>query len=259
MIRKLSIIVSIFLVAASATTVLTSRVAMTGSGATWSYEGVTGPDQWGDLAANWAVCGTGHYQSPIDITGGISADLSGISASIQPTPLSFGLDGPTFAVPYQSGSQLTINGTGYELQQFHFHHPSEHTLNGRHFPMEAHLVLKADNSDHANAVLGVFIEAGSENAMLNQFWNTLPRYAKKSIAGTQVNVGDILPENKAYYMYEGSMTTPGCPQGVRWFVLEHPIQASQAQIDAFIADLTQGETNNRPIQPAYGRAILKGM
>ena len=257
--RRLIMLLTAGIIAAGAATVLNPPVAKTGSGATWSYQGNTGPDNWGGLASSWAVCGDGHYQSPIDISGGISASLSAVSASIQRTPLAFGLDGPTFAVEYQSGSKLTINGTSYELQQFHFHHPSEHTLNGRHFPMEAHLVLKADNSDHANAVMGVFIEAGSENPMLNQFWSHLPRSAKRPIGSTQVNVGDILPENKAYYMYEGSMTTPGCPEGVRWFVLETPVQASQAQIDAFIDDLTQGDTNNRPIQPTYGRAILKGM
>ena len=53
------------------------------------------------------------------------------------------------------------------------------------------------------------------------------------------------------------MTTPGCPQGVRWFVLSQPVEASQAQIDRFIYDFMGDETNNRPIQPPYGRVILK--
>ncbi len=257
MIRRMLLIAFIF--AASVATLLNGGTAMTGGIALWSYEGESGPDRWGALASQWGICSSGHYQSPIDIRGGIPASLPAVTENIQPTPLSFGLDGPTFAVPYGSGSTLTLNGTRYELEQFHFHHPSEHTLNGRHFPMEGHLVMKSEDSDHANAVLGVFIEAGSENAMLEQFWGILPRSAKRSLGSTQVNVGDLLPENKAYYMYEGSMTTPGCPQGVRWFVMENAVQASQAQIDRFIEDLTQGEINNRPIQPTYGRAILKGM
>ena len=232
--------------------------AFGGGVAIWSYQGNTGPEHWGDLAASWAVCGNGQYQSPIDISNGIDADLGGVSTSIKATPLAFGLDGPTFAVDYEPGSWLTLNGARYELQQFHFHHPSEHTLNGKHFPMEGHIVLKQEGVDHANAVMGVFIEAGSTNSMLGQFWNTLPRSNKKDIAGVNVNVGDLLPEDRHFYMYEGSMTTPGCPQGVRWFVLEEPVEASQAQIDTFINDLTQGEINNRPIQPLYGRAILKG-
>jgi carbonic anhydrase len=124
--------------------------------------------------------------------------------------------------------------------------------------MEAHLVLKGAGSDHSNAVLGVFIEPGKANSMLDQFWGQLPRAGKKGPDPVKVDVGELLPDNTAYYLYEGSMTTPGCPQGVRWFVIEQPVQASQAQIDRFVADLTEGGSNNRPVQPTNGRAILKG-
>jgi carbonic anhydrase len=94
--------------------------------------------------------------------------------------------------------------------------------------------------------------------MLGQFFGTLPRSAKKSTDGVSVDVGALLPERKDYFLYEGSMTTPGCPQGVRWFVMEQSVEASQAQIDLFIDDLTQGDTNNRPVQSTYGRIIIKG-
>lgn len=235
-----------------------SASAALAGGELWSYQGETGPENWGDLSPDWATCGNGQYQSPIDLKDGIEADLGGVEASIKPSKLRFGLDGPTFAVPYDKGSMLTINGTRYELQAFHFHHPSEHTVNGKHYPMEGHMVMKSVGSDHANAVLGVFIDAGSENAMLDQFWAQLPRAGKKQPEPVTVNVGDLLPKDTAHYMYEGSMTTPGCRQGVRWFVLEQPVEASQDQIDVFIEDLTEGLTNNRPIQATNARAILKG-
>jgi len=238
--------------------VMSTAAAFAGGEATWSYSGDTGPDKWGALSPSWAICGNGRYQSPIDIQDGVEAGLAPITADIKSTPLKFGLDGPTFAVPYQPGSIFTINGIRYELHAFHFHHPSEHTVNGKHYPMEAHMVLKSEGSLHSNAVMGVFIDAGKTSDMLNQFWDQLPRERGEKIKPVQVNVGDLLPVNKRYYMYEGSMTTPGCPQGVRWFVLEEPVEASQAQIDRFIQDLTEGKTNNRPIQPAYGRVILKG-
>ena len=106
--------------------------------------------------------------------------------------------------------------------------------------------------------MGIFIEEGSENAMLNQFWDQLPRHRNKQTGAVEVNVGELLPDNTEFYMYEGSMTTPACRQGVRWFVLEHPVQASNAQIKRFIDDLTEGTTNNRPVQPRNVRAILKG-
>ncbi len=237
---------------------LSTTVAFAGGEASWSYEETTGPDHWGELARNWGICAKGRYQSPIDIRKGVEANLEKISPKIKPTPLKFGFDGPTFSVSYEAGSWLMINGTSYELQQFHFHHPSEHTLNGKHYPMEAHMVLKSDGSSHNDAVMGVFIEAGKANEMLDQFWEKLPRSGKKSLKGVSVNVGDLLPNEMKYYMYEGSMTTPSCPQGVRWFVLEDAVQASQAQIDLFKKDLVQGETNNRPIQPTFGRVVLKG-
>ena len=234
-----------------------SSAALAG-GELWSYQGETGPGNWGSLSPEWATCFHGQYQSPIDLSGGIEADLGGVEANIKPSKLRFGLDGPTFAVPVDAGSMLTINGTRYELQAFHFHHPSEHTVNGRHYPMEAHMVMKSVGSDHANAVLGVFIDAGSKNAMLDQFWGQLPRAGKKKPEPVDVNIGDLLPGNTAHYMYEGSMTTPGCRQGVRWFVLEQPVEASQDQIDLFVEDLTEGLINNRPIQATNARAILKG-
>lgn len=94
--------------------------------------------------------------------------------------------------------------------------------------------------------------------MLDHFWGQLPQSRQKPVDPVQVNVGKLLPKNTAHYMYEGSMTTPGCLQRVRWFVIEQPVQASQAQIDHFIADLSEGDTNNRPVQPTYGRVTLKG-
>ncbi len=238
---------------------LLSSPSVYAGGEVWSYEGDTGPDKWGELAPAWVICSAGHYQSPINIEDGIRVELPPLSADIKSSELKFGLDGPTFAVPYDPGSALTINDTRYELKQFHFHHQSEHTVNGKHYPMEAHLVLRAEGSDHNNAVMGILIEEGSENEMLNQFWDQLPR-GRSTMDATEsvsVNVGDLLPENRAYYMYEGSMTTPGCPQGVRWYVLEQPVQASKVQIDRFIEDLTAGKTNNRPVQPSYGRWVLK--
>ncbi len=238
-------------------TIISTATAFSGGMETWSYSGDTGPDKWGELSPTWVACGIGHYQSPIDIRDALKASLPPLSADIKPTPLKFGLDGPTFAVPYQPGSWITINDGRYEVKAFHFHHPSEHTVNGKHHPMEAHMVLRREGSNHNNAVMGVFIDVGKANAMLDQFWGQLPREKKKKIEPVQVNIGDLLPAKKAYYIYEGSMTTPGCTQGVRWFVLKEPVEASQEQIDKFIEDFTEGETNNRPIQPTYGRVIVE--
>jgi hypothetical protein len=86
-----------------------SSAALAG-GELWSYQGETGPGNWGSLSPEWATCFHGQYQSPIDLSGGIEADLGGVEANIKPSKLRFGLDGPTFAVPVDAGSMLTING-----------------------------------------------------------------------------------------------------------------------------------------------------
>ena len=245
------ILVAGMLVMATATT------AIAGSEAHWSYKGRTGCANWHALAREWATC-AGQYQSPIDLRGAIPTKLGKIKAKIKATPLEFGLDGPTFAVMYRPGSWITVNGTQYELQAFHFHHKSEHTVNGRHFPLEAHIVLRSKGGDHNDAVMGVLIKIGKKNRMLDQFWNQLPRSQNKDPKPVMVNVGNLLPRNTEHFMYEGSMTTPGCAQGVRWFVFAHPVEASRAQVNRFIDDLVQGRTNNRPVQATNGRWILKG-
>jgi carbonic anhydrase len=239
-------------------TTLTTVAPLTFAGSDlWSYFGATGPENWGRISPDWAVCERGQYQSPIDLRGGyVAADLGEVDFAIKSSNLRFGLDGPTFAVPYDPGSMLTINNTQYEVQQFHFHHPSEHTVDGKHYTMEAHLVLKSVGSDHANSIMGVFIEEGKANAMLDQFWGQLPRRGAQP-ERVSVNVGDLLPDDTRHYMYEGSMTTPGCRQGVRWFVMETPVQASKDQVARFIEDFTAGESNNRPVQPTNGRVLLR--
>ncbi|MEQ9562082.1 MAG: hypothetical protein RLN69_06140, partial [Woeseiaceae bacterium] len=109
---------------AAGTMMIATAPSVFAGGDLWSYEGDSGPAHWGDISPAWGVCGNGRYQSPIDIKGGVEAKLGTINASIKPSVLKFGLDGPTFAVPYDSGSKLAMNGTTYELLQCHFHHTS---------------------------------------------------------------------------------------------------------------------------------------
>ncbi len=72
------------------------------------------------------------------------------------------------------------------------------------------------------------------------------------VAGKTVNVGNLLPAHRGYYMFTGSLTTPPCTENVRWFVLKTPIGASEAQVQEFRARYTH---NNRPTQPLNARVI----
>ena len=154
-------------------------------------------------------------------------------------------------VNYDKGSSLTVNGQEYELVQFHFHTPSEHTFNEEAYGMELHLVHQ--NQEGEYAVVGVFIKEGEENPLLATIFNNLPSEdGTKSVDDVTINAIDFLPPERSYYNYSGSLTTPPCTEGVSWYVLDTPIEVSEEQMNQF-ADLYT--VNARPIQPLNERQV----
>jgi carbonic anhydrase len=156
-------------------------------------------------------------------------------------------------VSYAPGSGISLEGREFELRQFHFHEPSEHSVRGALFAMEAHLVHEAANGDLA--VVGVMIVEGPENRTLAQAWERMPAVGESHVLPVPVSAEGLLPAGRGYLRYEGSLTTPPCTEGVRWVVLAEPVTASRQQIDAFAHALHH--PNNRPPQPLNGRAILR--
>ncbi len=219
----------------------------------WSYEGDTGPEHWGDLAPEFALCATGTEQSPVDIPAGAPLNPADISFHYQTVPLAILNNGHTIQVNTPTGGSMTVGGKTYELAQFHFHLPSEHELNGASKNMELHLVHKA--ADGELAVVGVFLGAGAENAALAPVFNNLPKEEQDAtpVEGVSVDVGALLPAEHTFYRYDGSLTTPPCTQGVKWHVLSTPVEISQAQIDAFKAIFSD---DARPVQPLGARQFL---
>jgi carbonic anhydrase len=148
-------------------------------------------------------------------------------------------------------SAIVVEGKRYVLAQFHFHAPSEHTIDGRHADMEMHLVHKSE--DGQVAVVGVMIRAGAENLAFAPIWDRLPTPANKERRATAtIDAASLLPKDHGHYRYLGSFTTPPCTEGVLWLVLRTPVELSRAQIDQFRAVI---EGNNRPVQPRNQRAI----
>jgi carbonic anhydrase len=147
---------------------------------------------------------------------------------------------------------ITLDGTRYDLQQFHWHTPSEHEINGRRSPMEMHLVHAA--ADGSLLVIGVFIEKGRTNRTLEPIFDDLPENAgdTRDVAG--VRIDKLLPHDRSSYRYTGSLTTPPFTEGVRWIVLAHPITLSKHQIGAFRELFEEG--NSREVQPLNGREVL---
>ncbi len=229
----------------------------------WHYEGAEGPATWGTLSPKFAACGEGTSQSPVDIADTVAGtEPLELKTNLLPGALKIahhehvadGINnGHTIQINYEGGDTLTIGNDSYTLVQYHFHNQSEHTVKGRHFPMEMHLVHKAASGKLA--VIGVFIEEGAHNAAFDPIWNNLPKQkgVETHYPSVNVDVDQLLPANRASYRYDGSLTTPPCSEGVRWIVMTTPIQLSADQIKAFTAII---HDNNRPTQPLNGRPVL---
>lgn len=218
----------------------------------WSYEGSTGPEAWASLSEEFALCGTGTEQSPIELSGAGAENLKDLVFTYQPSILTITNKVHTIQETYDGGSTLEVDGQTYELKQFHFHTPSEHTLNGAHSPLEMHLVHQ--NTEGALAVVGVMINEGAENSAFTPIWDKLPTDANQahSYPDISINAADLLPAERLAYHYEGSLTTPPCSEGVQWLVLSSPIEMSAAQLEAFQKLI---EFNSRPTQPLEARTV----
>ena len=217
----------------------------------WDYEGTAGPDAWGKMRPEFNKCATGQRQSPIDIRGGIAVDLEPIKFDYRPSAFSVIDNGHTVQVNVEPGNSITITGKRYELVQFHFHRPSEERINGRQYDMVAHLVHK-DVDGHI-AVVAVLLDRGSAQAIVQTVWNNLPLEKGDEVrAGSRIDLSQLLPEDKRYYTYMGSLTTPPCSEGVLWMVLKQPVPISMDQVAIFSRLYPM---NARPIQQADGRLI----
>jgi carbonic anhydrase len=221
---------------------------------TWSYSGGQGPNHWGDLKPEFAACKTGHRQSPIDIRNTRKADLPHIQFDYKSSPLHIIDDGHTIMINYGSGSYISVGGKTYELKQFHFHRPSEEKIRGEGYDMEAHLV-HADQEGNL-AVVAILLQNGVQNPLIHKLWDHLPKEKGKEevLDSVEIDVAGLLPEDRSYYTFPGSLTTPPCSENVAWFVLKHPVAASAAEIEQF---RRLYPNNVRPTQAQYDRVVLE--
>ncbi|MHB8874461.1 MAG: carbonic anhydrase [Myxococcaceae bacterium] len=217
----------------------------------WTYEGAEGPSAWAGLSPEFAACGAGHAQSPVDLSGAAPTDLTALAPAWKPSKLSLTHNGHTVQQTAEPGSTLELGGKTFQLAQLHFHHPSEHAVDGKRFPLEVHLVHKGPDGELA--VVGVFFEEGAESAALAPIVAALPQERGATASSdAPVDPSGFLPQDKAYFSYAGSLTTPPCSEGVKWQVFKAPASASASQLEAF-AKLF--ENNARPLMPLDGRAV----
>jgi carbonic anhydrase len=209
------------------------------------------------------TCGTGLEQSPINISGAIDGSDSleirrelvpvAVVISHQESTVDLLDNGHTIQVNVAEGSVLEVKGEPFKLVQYHFHSPSEHTLNGQHFPMEIHFVHTTDSG--SLAVAGYFIKEGAKNEAMIPVWANLPQNPGETLhlEDEHVDLDALIPQDGLpYFHYKGSLTTPPCSENVHWFVRENPLEMSAEQI-AIFTDLFIN--NNRPVQALNGREI----
>ncbi|WP_299443636.1 carbonic anhydrase [uncultured Aquimarina sp.] len=223
----------------------------------FEYEGFQGPEFWGDLCnGDWVDC-NGNSQSPIDIVTGVvheNDNLNNINMNYTTSATEIFNNGHTIQFDYEAGSSASLNNIDYNLLQFHFHTGSEHTIDGKRYPMEMHLVHQ-DPVTKLLAVIGVFFKEGKENEVLAQFMNNLPQQKGDYYKNTEeYHIVDILPNEMEFYTYNGSLTTPACSEIVTWYVLKKPVQASHNQLKRFKEIMHE---NYRPTQPLNGRIVSK--
>jgi carbonic anhydrase len=223
----------------------------------WSYSGVQGPERWAQLRPEYATCGSGKRQSPIDIRDGIKVTLDPIQFDYRATPFKVLDTGRTVQARLEGGNSITIHGRRYDLQRIEFHRPSEERINGRQFEMSAHLVHR--DAEGRTAVVAVLMDQGDQgegHPMVQLVWNSLP--LEKHIdqaSSVPIDMARMLPEQKHYLTYMGSLTAPPCTEGVLWMVLKQPITLSREQISVFSRLYPM---NARPVQNTSGRLIKDG-
>ena len=220
----------------------------------WGYSGHEGPEHWGELDRQYATCSGGKNQSPIDLTGFVNAELSPIEFNYTTHATEILNNGHSVQANYLGGSTISLDGHEFELQQFHFHAPSENHINGKSFPMEAHLVHANRNGDLA--VVAVMFEEGKANGTMETLWSQIPKKkGDKYTLSSKVSASDLLPKSGAYYRFNGSLTTPPCSEGVWWLVMKESVSVSKEQVEAF--SHVMQHPNNRPVQALNARPVLQ--
>jgi carbonic anhydrase len=222
--------------------------------ANWGYQGKTGPLVWGKLDPAYQACSKGHEQSPLDIRGAhLNKALAPIEFHYIAGPVRLENDGHTIVAHVNPGSYIVAGGVRYELVEFDFHHPGEQAVKGKLSDMDVHLLHRSADGKLAVVAVRLMEDAGNPNAVLAALWPHLPITAGATEKVQEmVSAGGLLPADRGYWTYTGSLTAPPCTEGVRWFVLEQELSLSRDQLRAFAVLF---RVNTRGLQEAHGRRI----
>ena len=213
--------------------------------AEFGYFGDLGPGFWGQLDPAWELCATGERQSPVDFVR-----LAARPNRYPRLPVTYGEttgaifdNGHTIEVETTGDNVLHFQGEDYELVQFHFHLASEHRVHGRGHDMELHLVHRS--AAGRLAVVGVFLTRGTTSGALAPIFANLPDgVGVHHQLPEPFDPTGFLPARRNHFRYLGSLTTPPCSEGVRWFVMIDPLTVSDEDVARFAERI---HFNARPV------------
>jgi len=143
---------------------------------------------------------------------------------------------------------IILDGMSYRLAQFHFHMPSEHSIDGKRYPLEVHFVHTSEKLDEKGvvrvdengkplfdyAVIGVLIIPGVPHAEFEKIIARMPAEKTEgagNIIDQDIDLMKLLPQDHRVLRYYGSLTTKPFTTGVKWQLMKQPIEFSQDQID----------------------------
>ena len=200
------------------------------------------------------VCDTGRLQSPINITKTKLQNLPDLQFKYTPTSLIIANDGHTLRVRIRGNSRLQIGSQNFTLSQFHFHTPAGDQIKGEEFPMAAHLLHKSPSGQLLAVV--VLFRIGNENSTLNELLPIIPSKADGNHSYSEIKIDptSLIPANKSYFRYLGSLTAPPCTEGVEWIILKLPIELSADQLTAYRKKFPD---NARVTQPLNERPVFE--
>ncbi len=206
------------------------------------------------INVNASLCETGKRQSPININATEKRSGQVLEFAYQPAPLRIANDGHTVRVRFDKRSVLRIGKDAYALQQFHFHTPGGDQIHGEEFPMAAHLLHKSASGQLLAVV--VLFRMGKENTMLRQLLPLIPPKPDGDHlqASHSMDATNLIPHQRAYYRYTGSLTAPPCTEGVKWVVMQQPLELSSEQLATYRKRFAD---NARAVQPLDGRTVVE--
>ncbi len=219
----------------------------------WSFEGTNGPEAWGDLKPEYTLCKTGKTQSPVNLKWSKPRAGGEIQLNYKPTDLKMIDNGFTLVINTEDGGSAMLHGEPYKLTEVRFRTPSEHQISGSSLSLEVQFMHR--NKKGGTAVVSAILIEGASNPEIEKLWHAWPniKSAEMEIANETFNPMVLLPRKTTHYAYQGSLTTPPCTEGVKWFVLNTPVEISKEQIAGFRSHYPK---NNRPVQPLNGRKVI---